>query len=141
MNEDKVREAIAILDERLVCKASVIHDARVLLEKAIAPEQPEIPEGCPVIVNTGLGGDDIITFMGQVPIICHEDDITIDYQRKGHVIPWHGGECPVDDQDAYMTVFTANGPYNVASGGARWGEVSHAHDIIAYVIWPEWVKP
>ena len=132
MKEDKVREAIAVLN---ACNTKLpITTALKLLAEAIAPEQPEIPEGCPVIILPRYNGE-------QEQEAFKNDNnslrlMKIDYQRKGHVIPWHGGECPVEEHEM-VTVFQegwlkGGNRYTGTAKGQSWAKV------VAYVIWPEW---
>ena len=158
MNEDKVREAIGIGKSydrpHTINEYEVVRKMVKTLEQAIAPEQPEIPEGCPVLcwyddhevapVKTFCvekrEGSVYLTEKG-----CY-NRVEIDYQRKGHVIPFEchkfDGESPVDDETSFITVFIKS---HLHIQG-RFEEVMRAGDciwderVLAYVIWPEWVK-
>ena len=146
MNEDKVREAIALGHSINSDSESTVRNKMLaLLAEAITPEQPEIPKGCPVLVwNYRKYIDCTETFYTE----GMEDNykhVEIDYQRKGHVIPWHGGECPVDDKEAMITIYDRMG--NIVNGASYSFDFEHDgnnvqkhHEIIAYVIWPEWVN-
>ena len=142
MNEDKVREAIQLIEQSRIC----IPVVEKLLKEAIAPEKPEIPEGCPVLVRYYEDGP-----------LCKEfyygernydgSTVEIDYERKGHVIPWHGGSMDLfaGNLTYNMFVFTRGGTNGVLKKevkGFSWEWANDAeqskYDIIAYVIWPEW---
>ena len=142
MNEDKVREAIDALSEQRI---KVLN----LLKEAIAPEQPEIPEGCPVLLKCIDFNETLFTFWNKKEWAGRDVKVEIDYQRKGHVIPWHGGsmELFAGNLTDNMFVFTRGGTNGVLKKevkGFSWEWANDAeqskYDIIAYVIWPEWVK-
>lgn len=144
MNEDKVKEAYELLGNALTL--GKVLEARSLLEEAIAPEQPEIPDGCPVLMFNDEPNFKKATFYGckdgDIHISIDGNDYTyaeIDYTRKGHVIPWHGGECPVDEDDTVHVIFKSKA--STCGDGMhtlRWKHKGNKGDIIAYCIWPEW---
>ncbi|MCK5132727.1 MAG: hypothetical protein KAR40_11315 [Candidatus Sabulitectum sp.] len=139
VNEDKVKEAI----ERLATfvaedgRCSLATCALINLREAIAPEQPEIPEGCPVIITY----DDGYKIYGHMddPSCSGAASIEIDYQRKGHVIPWYGGKCPVDE-GVRIEVFRRDRKHTANGELICWRHANRGSDVVAYVIWPEWVK-
>ena len=158
MKEDKVKVAIMelqVLRDAVVPATGKTHlDGPItLLKEAIAPEQPEIPEGCPVLAwNDGDEHEKIRTFLyntgydcGEVYYRCGSPDdytaynsIEIDYQRKGHVIPWHGGvKSPVNNPDDIIIPIVRDRP-NL--GRRRAGFHIWDEETVAYVIVPEWVK-
>ena len=140
MNEEKVREAIKTLKDAV--HPFMIDKALLLLKEAIAPE---IPEGCPVLCKKvhGDGFTETSETHYYETMEQHWDDVEIDYQRKGAVIPWHGGECPVDGDTLVSCFFGSSGVQRrLQAQYFRWGweDSGKQDDIIAYVIWPEWVK-
>jgi len=151
MNEEKVREAQHIAEVFLSGyngadeTVAAINDRLI---EAMQPERPEIPEGCPVLVwNDGEEDLKYIQFYGYNNASMY-DHVEIDYQRKGHVIPWHGGECPVDGNTLVAVMFRSGIQsasrlairFSWKSSNGTTTEHTSDNDIIAYVIWPEWVK-
>ena len=155
MKEDKVNKTLESIKDYMKKASDGIIELNSILNKAIATE-PEIPEGCPVLVwdRESQVGTQCAFYVGYTPEtqihsaftnsgFCLWGNAEIDYQRKGHVIPWSGGECPVDD-DAEVTVTLRDGSMSSRCAEfLRWkygSTYSINKDIIAYVIWPEWVK-
>lgn len=156
-DEDKVKEAIVNLESGVYCGEMLsMNPTKILrgielLREILTPEQPEIPAGCPVIVWDGSEARLKAFFVGGSMSSSRPYDTTrglfehceIDHQRKGHVIPWHGGECPVDD-GVFITYWFNDKAHNAQTTeeaeGLRWGHIGSDGDIIAYVIRPEWLK-
>jgi len=115
----------------------------------------EIPCGCPVLCWNGEenGIYDESFYFGESPISggkhqthMHNavEHVKIDYHRKGHCIPWHGGECPFgEDFHGLLTLyFRDHEPVFIGEPEMwkeSWRHNAEHEDIIAYVILPEWV--
>ena len=156
INEDRISEIICELEQR----GSSVDMATVrTLKKLVEPKQLEIPEGCPVIAwndgdehkkirttlyNTGSDCGEVYYRCGSAGDYEAFDTIEIDYQRKGHVIPWHGNTpFPIDGAGAGIAYYKngASAWFNDATTLKGWVHSgARDRDIIAYVIWPEWVK-
>ena len=146
MNEDKVREAISILEDAGYSPAQKVV---VLLKQSIAPDQAEIPDGCPVLVWNVEGEKYSGFYYGYSKdecgyLICGDDElwnnIEIDYQRKGAVIPWDGGECPIEDSSQVVYYRRDGGTGATSEGHVSWDHGFGDSDIIAYVITPNWIS-
>ena len=138
---DRVKDVISELEH---CGSALQMNWANMLKEAIATE-PEIPEGCPVII-TYSDSSKQETFKTKSNSLQH---LEIDYQRAGHVIPWNGGDLErlgINTSTDNLCVFTRNGNYGplkkcVQSFNWMWEDRKQkGYDIIAYVIWPEWVK-
>ena len=147
MNEDKVRTAINIINawgSAYPLSLPTISEVAEMLEEAIAPPEPEIPEGCPVLVWNEDGKKGPTFYCSSLRDAW--DFVEIDYQRKGHVIPWHGGDMkPIVGEGALgeCDVFLRSGWHGVITSATsfswEWAkDAGRGSDIIAYVIWPEW---
>ena len=153
VNENKVKEAIKEIKTWGFAPLPVGMIV-AKLEEAIAPEQPEIPEGCPVLAGSSPDSCTYPTFYvrkeGMLHLTITESFpyVEIDYQRKGHVIPWHGGACPflgnpIDDEEKIMGFCRDGSTVNIemdSIASSTWPHNGNGADIIAYVIWAEWVK-
>ena len=154
VNEDKVREAIKEIKTWGFAPLPV--DMIVAkLEQSIAPPKPEIPEGCPVLAwndgedkqkthlyNVGHADGEVYYRCGDEGSYEAYEHIKIDYQRKGHVIPWHGGECPVDDETVVLAYFRdgiTRRIFNDKHKGWKHTGIETECDIMAYVIWPTYL--
>ena len=140
VDEAKVKELVRGLDVLVQTKDSDISFYISELKKLIAPEQPE---GVPVLVTYKRVMDEDLVEREYFDSKMNYGEclIEIDYQRKGSVIPWHGGECPVDDKGAIVTVYYKGGPgSSIKARNHNWENDNMTPNIIAYVIWPEWVK-
>ena len=159
MNEDKVREAAReVIEQIQIARQWVderywpaLYEKMDALRSLVEPEQPEIPDGVPVIISYDHPDacDDNEFYNHEFMKHFGSDvKITIDYQRKGHVIPWHGGsmELFAGNLTDNMFVFTrggTNGVLNKEVKGFSWEWANDAeqskYDIIAYCIWPDYL--
>ena len=142
LREDKVTEIIG----ELVMRGSSVDMATANTLKKLFATEPEIQEGVPVICSNPTSAEPQHLFYDRPVGNKHGansvvwEHCEIDYQRPGHVIPWNGGECPVDEST--VTVFYRSGYADTDNSMnlLEWKHYDNNGDIIAYCIWPDWVE-